>query len=340
MAYVRTTLIAALVAVVFYASGFLVVFTPLPLLYAYIMKGRSSFALSTLVGFACVVVLQLLLQSKAGATASAYFSLPSQGLGEGVAGLAPVVAGLVHFLYFAVISFGLGEGSRKKLGLMDSCSLALIFALAVVVGSVVTAFATSGYQVITMMKDVITGVADEMIAINAKAGVQSAYLNVLIEKKEAIVSFFLGIMPSIIFAMTSFIVAINFVVARRMLRKKRPFSHVHNAARFRLPDGFVWFVIASGALFFVNTYTVKSEIATIVAANGAIISLSAYFLQGMAVTAYLLQQVKAPFLRTLLYLMIIMFFQTISLMIVALGVADVWADFRMRSWKARHHQGT
>ncbi len=340
MNWFTTTAVSAILSVLMYASGFLVIFTPLPLMYACVARGRSSFLLSASMGAMLVVALELMLKSGGGDMVAKIVTLPTVAVGGSLTETATLVAGVVHYFYFALIAFVLGLGAMRKWDLMRVCGFAVVAGMLVLATAVASAVSGGVQEALGSLRTILGQTLEEIVELNRQANVNSAYLNLLVEKKDAIVSFLIGILPSLAFSATLFVVALNFIVCRRILRKNHPFSHVHNAARFRLPDWFVWVGIASGFLFFINQYTIKDGAALVAAANGMIIALSAYFFQGMAVVAYLLQQIKAPFTRTILYLIIIMFFQTISVMIVALGVADVWADFRLRSYKAKHRHGT
>ncbi|MFA4875679.1 MAG: DUF2232 domain-containing protein, partial [bacterium] len=85
-------------------------------------------------------------------------------------------------------------------------------------------------------------------------------------------------------------------------------------------------------------YVVHAVWPAVVALN-CIVSLAAlYFFQGLAVTVYLLQGIRFPLFRTLAYVAMVIFLQAASVAMVVIGVADVWVDFRLRRWRAMHHQ--
>ena len=59
-----------------------------------------------------------------------------------------------------------------------------------------------------------------------------------------IVSLMMSLLPSLVFVFTLLAVVLNVLVARRMIGVPHAFTRLHESKTFRMPDGFVWFVIA------------------------------------------------------------------------------------------------
>ena len=177
----------------------------------------------------------------------------------------------------------------------------------------------------------------ELARVNQDAG-GGGHLALLADRKEEISSFLLSIMPSIIFVFTLLVVVLNLLVGRRFLKSRKAFNHVNNVARFRLPDILIWGVIGGGVAFFAGRYMLRLALLDALAINVLIGLAALYFFQGLAIIAYFLQGVRFPLFRMLAYLAIIFFFQVLSVVIIGLGLADVWVNFRLRRWRARHHE--
>ena len=94
-------------------------------------------------------------------------------------------------------------------------------------------------------------------------------------------------------------------------------------ARWRNADWMIWVLIASGFV------TVASfEIVSDVAANLFVLTLACYFAQGIAIVSYFLARLGLPRgLRAATYVFIALQHVAAAL-VVALGVFDLWGDFR------------
>jgi len=98
---------------------------------------------------------------------------------------------------------------------------------------------------------------------------------------------------------------------------------LHGLSRWRVPEPVIWLLIASGfALFAPN------PVVTVVAGNVFAVVIACYFGQGLAIISYFFQRFSLPRgLRIATYLVIV-FQQLAAGLVVALGVFDLWGDFR------------
>ncbi len=327
--------LGAAASLVLYASGFLALFTPLPILYVSVTRGRGDGLRAAVAATAvlCVVYALAPLSVPADAQGSA-FPLPAVGMAPFFKPAFIWIAGVGYFAYFAVAGLVLGEGAHRRQELVRWGGQAFVASFAVLASIVLlgSAMGSEGGGFAGLLTQIIR----EIAAVQAQAGASSANIGFLTDNAAEAVALMKGISPSILFVFTLFTIVLNMVIGRRVIRGRKAFSHVHNVARFRMPDPAVWAMIGGGAAFFADSYLLHSGAIRIASINVMVAFGSLYFFQGLAVIAYFLQGVKLPILRTLAYVAIIIFLQTVGMLIVALGVADVWADFRLRNWKARH----
>jgi hypothetical protein len=169
-------------------------------------------------------------------------------------------------------------------------------------------------------------------------GLEAAQLGFLADNAEQVAAGILEILPSLAFVYAAVTVAINLVLGRRFMRVGEPRAQVPGVVGFRLADWMIWLVITSGGIFFANSYLVGSLPARAMALNVLIGTGALYFLQGMAVTAYFVQRIRFSLVRIVAYVAMIIFMQTVSVALVVLGIADVWADFRLRHLRMLHQQ--
>ena len=330
-----------LIAVVLYLSGFLVIFTPLPLIYVSLTRGRKEARLVAFLALATVVLLYVLafppLVARA-VSGAFYFPMPWLGL----AGFVPTkylqLIGAGYFLFFLTVGWALSEGARRKWDLSHCGGMALLAGIMVVLSAALFMWLVGAHSTVAEgFRNYFAQLVAELARVNQAAG-GAQHLALLADRKEEISGFLLRIMPSIIFVFTLLVVVLNLMVGRRFLKSRQAFHHVNNLARFRLPDSLIWGVIGGGLAFFAGRYMLRLVFLDALAIN-VLIGLGAlYFFQGLAVVVYFLQGVRFPLFRLLAYLAIVFFFQTLSVVIIAVGVADVWVNFRIRKWRPRRHE--
>ena len=98
---------------------------------------------------------------------------------------------------------------------------------------------------------------------------------------------------------------------------------LHALSRWRTPEWVVWLLIVSGFALFVS-----HTAAAVVAANVFAVVIACYFVQGLAIVSYYFQRFSLPRgLRVATYLVIALQ-QIAAALVVALGVFDLWGDFR------------
>ena len=131
--------------------------------------------------------------------------------------------------------------------------------------------------------------------------------------------------PSFI-ALGAFITAlINYYVTRFLLRRIESHDIFHHA-RFSgwvVPDQVVWVLIGSSAALLL-----AQNALSFVAINLLLISLVAYFFQGLAIIVYFLESRKVPVFFWVLIFFVIILQPLLVGASVGLGVFDSWMDLR------------
>jgi hypothetical protein len=94
-------------------------------------------------------------------------------------------------------------------------------------------------------------------------------------------------------------------------------------SRWRLPDACIWVLIGAGFAMFVPVRPIA-----VVAVNVFAVALACYFFQGLAIVSFFLQRFGLPRgLRIATYVVIALQYIAAGL-VLALGVFDLWGDFR------------
>jgi uncharacterized protein YybS (DUF2232 family) len=104
----------------------------------------------------------------------------------------------------------------------------------------------------------------------------------------------------------------------------RLFQKIKNipADRFRLPDNFVWMLIAGFAMIFFNSFTVR-----FIGLNIAMMFLTLYAFQGFDIVLYWMNRFKVlPFIKAIIFVFI--FSEPPIILIISLiGLFSVWFNF-------------
>ncbi len=135
------------------------------------------------------------------------------------------------------------------------------------------------------------------------------------------------ILPSIIFLSEGIVLLLNLMIFTRISHEPIDF---HN---FRLPDILIAVFIITGVLFIFTGIVpaIHSETLHNITANTLIALAFAYFTQGLAVAVFFLNKIKMPMLLRLACFIFI-FIQPGPFLVTALGFADIWVEFRKRSF--------
>jgi uncharacterized protein YybS (DUF2232 family) len=114
------------------------------------------------------------------------------------------------------------------------------------------------------------------------------------------------------------------LLCRRFPEQRLAWLGVEDLREWNAPEPLVWGLIACGFSLLIPGL----EFFQTAAINILLVIAACYFFQGLAVVAYFFHKGRVPyFLRMVTYVLII-FQQIFTLLIVGLGLFDLWGDFR------------
>jgi uncharacterized protein YybS (DUF2232 family) len=159
-----------------------------------------------------------------------------------------------------------------------------------------------------------------------KIGFSRQNMELLRERTPQIIEMVVRIMPALAFAGFATVALLNLVILHRRFPDHRALIvSTPDLREWRAPEPLVWCFILSGVSLFVLS---GWETWKISALNLFVVSVVFYFFQGLAIVAYYFHHKNVPhFLRSLAYVLIF-FEQIFTLLVVALGLFDLWGDFR------------
>ena len=238
-------------------------------------------------------------------------SLGGRELGVGYSLLALMVVLLLF-------CFGRGWSIERVVGSTAAGMLAaLAAALALSFGSVA--------EVQEGVRAALQDNLDASLELYDTLGFSSQSVELLSERAPQIIEMLLRIIPALVFAGFVTVVLINlFFLLRRFPERHSFFASTADLREWRSPESLVWCFILSGfGLLLPGWETVRT-----LALNLLLMIAVFYFFQGLSVIAYYFHHKHVPyFLRSLAYVLIV-FEQIFTLFVVALGLFDLWGDFR------------
>ncbi|MCK5311171.1 MAG: DUF2232 domain-containing protein [Desulfobacteraceae bacterium] len=165
--------------------------------------------------------------------------------------------------------------------------------------------------------------------IYSEIGIDQAKIDALAKSSELIQYVIIRIMPSMFTTMLLFIVWLNILIIKKILKKDGVvMSWLGILNHWKAPEHLVWFAILTLISIFIPIESLK-----LIGLNIFIILMLIYFFQGIAIVSFFFEKKEFPFfLRFFIYTLIIIQ-QIFALLIIGLGFFDTWFDFRKLNLK-------
>jgi len=239
------------------------------------------------------------------------------------AGLFGEALALIYGL-FAIMS-GLLFGLLGRIRAIEYLVFSIASAMFVITAGLLYHFFGSWAAMLADFHASITRNIAGALRVHEKMGLPQESLDTIKERMPEVVATLLQLLPALIFISLAFIVLINVILLCRWFPERRPqWLSLGTLREWKGPEFLVWGLIGCGFTMFITGLDWPRA----VAANLLLVIGSCYFAQGLAVIAFFFHKNNVPrFLRGLTYLLII-FQQIFTLLVVGLGLFDLWGDFR------------
>ncbi|MCG6909069.1 MAG: YybS family protein [Deltaproteobacteria bacterium] len=228
------------------------------------------------------------------------------------------------FLELLLLGFVLGEFLSMDLSVdktvVYACATVLLCALA----GVLLYANISGKSIGSLVSAYIAENLKLTMSLYESMGVPEEALVNLSNSLDKIQWVLVRIIPAMVVCSTLFVAWVNVLLARAVMVQKGIFFPNFGALnRWKAPDPLIWVLICCGGLLMVPAVGIK-----MIGLNGLLILLTVYFMQGIAVVSYYFEKKRFPKgLRLFLYSLIALQ-QIFLLLIIGLGVFDMWLNFR------------
>ena len=138
-----------------------------------------------------------------------------------------------------------------------------------------------------------------------------------------IVRLLVGVFPGMMVMGALLVAWANFLVVRFVVDRGGRLGLTPDLQRWRAPEPMVWLVIASGFMMFLPLNGPG-----LIGLNGLLILGLVYFFQGLSILSFWMDKKSMPtFFRVFVYVLIALQ-QGLTLIVAALGLFDMWFDFR------------
>lgn len=304
-----------------YLTGFFVIFTPLPLIFCALRRGFLPASVSLTLG---LLVLGALYRI----SSPPLTFLPLVGFYPRWGITQVTVLSLIYFFYYGWLGVTVSAASRTSASLEKG--VLGILASAVLIPALLLVGFSKAMEVhlVEEFRSSLSYFFDRMVGMQEKSGPGGDEMLFLKEYLPVIVTRVVEVMPALWINLTLLIASLNIIFVRRWLAQKRPFSAWIDYSLWRLRERWIWLPIVTGALYFLNLYLVQSNPVRTTLINVLLVLGAVYFFQGLSVVSFFFRKKFSPFVRMMAYLVILLFVQTVGIVIVALGVFDFWFDFR------------
>jgi len=291
----------------------------------------SIFAVTSylpILGFFCALFIPLptlFYRAKLGRHTGVF--VPAAALFVMAAVLGGFAVDLIFFLELLLLGFMLGEFLAQDLSvektILYTCASVLVSGLL----GLVFYSNVSNMGIYALVSEYIAKNLELTMALYEGMGVSEESLVQLSNSLEQIHYILVRIVPAMIIGSTLFIAWVNLLMAKGILTAKGIFFPDFGALNhWKAPDALVWLLIGCGGMLLIPVNNLK-----IMGLNGLLVLLIVYFLQGIAVVSFYFEKKQFPrALRLFLYSLIALQ-QFILLIVIGLGLFDMWLNFRKLS---------
>jgi len=241
------------------------------------------------------------------------------------------ISALLHFdaPVVAIFTMGMAGLLIAQLTLKNRSVEKIIIYPSLFIIAAICVFFIYGASVLSMNPWQLVGkyiaeAVEENIKIYSHLPFKTEDINFFKDNKQNIINGLTEIFPAMVVITATLVVWANFLLGKRILgRNGIIWPQLTALVAWKAPEFIVWIFIISGGLFFIQNKDI-----TFYSSNIFLVTCFVYLLQGLAIVSFFFQSKNIPlFLRYLFYFLIAVQ-QFLMIPIVAIGLFDIWVDFR------------
>jgi len=231
----------------------------------------------------------------------------------------------LFFTEYAVLASVMAEAIRLRLSFDKCIALSALISAVLSIGLLLFVFTDREATLLEFFQKQIDGHFAQSIESLKAIGDKSEELKVVQDFADKTSGSLAQAYPSFIFLGTFLTALINYYATRFLWRRVYGYDMFHEAkfSGWVIPDQVIWVLIGSSAIFFVADNALGS-----IGINLLLITLVAYFIQGMAITIYFLESRNVPVFFWILIFFVILLQPLLVGVSIGLGIFDTWMDLR------------
>jgi len=181
-----------------------------------------------------------------------------------------------------------------------------------------------GKQPWHLIEDYIGRNIQESINFYTQLDIPAEQIAPIRDNFKQITIFFTYIFPSLFLVSVLFTVWINTLAARDIFYKNgMTYPDFGDLSRWKASESLIWVLLGSGVMLLI-----PAEGAKFIGLNLLIVCLFVYLLQGLSIISFIFKTKNVHRLFRILCYFLILTLQYIILVVIAVGVVDLWVDFR------------
>ena len=170
----------------------------------------------------------------------------------------------------------------------------------------------------------IAATIQENIKLYSQLPLKTEDINYIKDNEKNIINGFTQIFPSLIVITSTLIIWANFLLGKRILGKAGiTWPKFTELTCWKSSELIIWIFIISGGLFFVPNKDIN-----FFSLNIFLVTCFIYLLQGLAIVSFFFQNKNVPLFFRYLFYFFIAVQQILMIPIIAVGLFDIWIDFR------------
>ena len=236
---------------------------------------------------------------------------------------------VVIFLSFGFMAMGLADGLRWRWKPENAVLMGGMFTLVALVVVLAPFLSQTGKGPMAVTEEYLRTSIAEAQQLYTQLGLADV-AQMMAQVTDTVVYYLVRLLPGIILATTLLQAACCYGMARNLILRKDPAAAIlsePSLATWHAPDSWVWGLIVSLGLVASGLLTATKGIAFFLGLNLALVFLLVYSVQGLSLVEFTLRKARVG---TIWRSLILTFIVALPLIVpvIALGVVDIWADFR------------
>jgi uncharacterized protein YybS (DUF2232 family) len=243
-----------------------------------------------------------------------------------LSGISGFQVGMAYLIQFGIPAIVLSEAIRRRFSVEKSFVLSVSALMAVVLFAIASYASSQGLGMTESVGVFVEAVITESVALNEKAGVKAEHLDEFRKAAPEIGNMASRLYPAMIASAALVMLWVNVMLLGKVMSRNGLNPPFGDLSRWKTPENLVWGIVFGGAAILAG-----SDIIKFAGINLLVVLCVIYFFQGMAILSfYFRKRGFSPFLKGAAYLIAVRY---MGLVVVAIGLFDMWADFRRLSPK-------